>query len=69
MITGLDVSELQESKWSNTWVVVRDTSLFILGFGSIFVLLGMSATSIGSFVFDQQILLTHSHHYSQMALH
>jgi len=58
MITGLDVSELQESKWSNTWVVVRDTSLFILGFGSIFVLLGMSATSIGSFVFEQQILLT-----------
>ena len=58
VITGLDISELQQSKKSNTWTVVRDTSLFVLGFGSIFVLLGMSATTIGSFIFDQQILLT-----------
>jgi cytochrome c-type biogenesis protein len=58
LITGLDVAELQESKRSNSLAVIRDTSLFILGFGSIFVLLGMSATSFGSFVFDQQILLS-----------
>lgn len=58
VITGLDVSELQESKSSNTWTVFRDTSLFVLGFGSVFVLLGLSATTIGRFVFDQQILLT-----------
>ena len=58
VITGLDVSELQESKRSNSVAVIRDTSLFILGFGSIFVLLGLSATSIGSFVFEQQILLS-----------
>lgn len=58
IITGLDVAELQESKKSNTWAVTRDTGLFVLGFGAVFVLLGISATSIGSFVFDQQILLT-----------
>ena len=58
LITGLEVSELQESKKSNTWTVVRDTSLFVLGFGSVFVLLGLSATTIGRFIFNQQILLT-----------
>ena len=58
VVTGLDVGELEESKRSNAWAVSRDTGLFVLGFGAVFVLLGVSATSIGSFVFDQQILLT-----------
>ncbi len=58
IITGLDVSELEESKRSNALAVTRDTGLFVLGFGTVFVLLGVSATSIGSFVFEQQILLT-----------
>jgi cytochrome c-type biogenesis protein len=38
--------------------VIRDTSLFVLGFGSIFVLLGLSATTVGLFIFEQQILLS-----------
>lgn len=58
VVTGLDISELQESKRANALAVARDTGLFILGFGSVFVLLGVSATTIGSFIFDQQILLT-----------
>lgn len=58
VITGLDAAELQESKRANSLAVLRDTSLFVLGFGTIFVLLGLSATSIGRFVFEQQILLT-----------
>ena len=58
VVTGLDITELQESKRANALAVARDTSLFILGFGSVFVLLGISATTIGSVVFDQQILLT-----------
>ena len=58
VITGLDVGELEESKRSNALAVTRDTGLFVLGFGAVFVALGVSATSIGSFVFDQQILLT-----------
>lgn len=58
IITGLEVSELQESRKSNALAVTRDTGLFVLGFGTVFVLLGVSATSIGSVIFDQQILLT-----------
>lgn len=58
VITGLDVGELEQSKRSNALAVTRDTGLFVLGFGAVFVLLGVSATSVGSFVFDQQILLT-----------
>ena len=58
LITGLDIGELEESKRSNSLAVIRDTSLFIVGFGSIFVLLGLSATTIGQFVFEQQILLS-----------
>jgi len=57
IITGLDVGELQESKRANAWAVSRDTGLFVLGFGAVFVSLGVTATSVGSFVFDQQILL------------
>jgi cytochrome c-type biogenesis protein len=58
IITGLDVTELEKSKKSNAFAVTRDTGLFVLGFGTVFVLLGVSATSIGSVIFDQQILLT-----------
>lgn len=58
VITGLEVSELEESKRTNSLRVLRDTSLFILGFGAVFVLLGISATAIGEFIFEQQILLS-----------
>lgn len=58
LITGLDAAELEKSSKSNALAVARDTGLFVVGFGTIFVLLGLSATSIGQFVFDQQILLT-----------
>jgi cytochrome c-type biogenesis protein len=58
LVTGLDAAELQESNRANALAVFRDTSLFVLGFGTIFVLLGLSATSLGQFVFEQQILLT-----------
>lgn len=58
LITGLDATELQKSSKSNALAVTRDTGLFVFGFGTIFVLLGLSATSIGRFVFEQQILLT-----------
>ncbi len=58
IITGLDAAELQKSSRANAFAVSRDTGLFVLGFGTIFVLLGLSATSLGRFVFEQQILLT-----------
>ena len=58
VITGLDIAELEEDGRSNALAVTRDTSLFVGGFGLVFVLLGVSATTVGSFIFDQQILLT-----------
>ncbi len=58
IITGLDVGELQESRRSNALAVTRDTGLFVFGFGTVFVLLGISATAVGNVVFEQQILLT-----------
>ena len=58
LITGLDPGELEEGDRTHSWAIVRDTSLFILGFGSVFVLLGSSATGIGNWLFDNQTLLT-----------
>ncbi|MGD9798170.1 MAG: cytochrome c biogenesis CcdA family protein [Microbacteriaceae bacterium] len=57
IITGLDVTEPGDVR--HRWVkVARDTGLFILGFGSVFVLLGLSATSIGRVLFRNQVVLT-----------
>lgn len=58
LVTGLDVAELEGGDRSHTLPVLRDTSLFVAGFGTVFVLLGVSATSLGSLVVDNQILLT-----------
>lgn len=38
--------------------ITRDTALFIFGFGTVFVLLGLSASAIGRAVLQQQGLLT-----------
>ncbi|MGH9268242.1 MAG: cytochrome c biogenesis CcdA family protein, partial [Acidimicrobiales bacterium] len=37
--------------------VERDTGLFVLGFGAVFVLLGLSATSIGRLLFRNEVAL------------
>lgn len=58
IVTGLSATELQESDRSHTVAVARDTGLFVSGFTLVFVLLGLSASSIGGFLFDNQVLLT-----------
>ncbi len=58
IITGLDITEVDKGNRTQQWAVARDTGLFVLGFGSVFVLLGVSTTSIGGLFFDNQILLT-----------
>lgn len=58
VVTGLDIADLEDGSRRHSWTIVRDTSLFVLGFGSIFTLLGLSATTVGSFFFDNQLLLT-----------
>lgn len=58
LITGLDAGELEEGGRGNLLPILRDTLLFIAGFGSVFVLLGLSATGIGNWLFDNQTVLT-----------
>lgn len=58
IVTGLSVSELEEGGRQHTFRITRDTGLFVAGFGAVFVLLGMSASSIGRFLFDNQPVLT-----------
>lgn len=58
IVTGLDVGELGDDERAPLARIARDTSLFILGFGSVFVVLGLGATSLGSlFVDHQQVLI------------
>jgi len=58
MVTGLDISVLEEGAATNTKRVLGTTALFIAGFGTVFVLLGLTASSIGQPLRDHQELLT-----------
>jgi cytochrome c-type biogenesis protein len=58
MITGLEVSEIQDGARRHLGRVARDTGLFVAGFGTIFVLLGLSATTVGNALFRNKVLLT-----------
>jgi len=58
LVTGLDIAELSDPEHRATGRIVRRTALFVAGFGSVFVLLGISATTVGGVVFENQILLT-----------
>jgi cytochrome c-type biogenesis protein len=58
MVTGLDIAVLEESSGSNTKRVLGTTALFIAGFGTVFVLLGLTASSIGQPLRDHQEILT-----------
>lgn len=60
VITGLDVTAVDTSaSWrERQWPIARDTGLFILGFSSVFIGLGLSASAIGGVLFDNQLLLT-----------
>ncbi|MCP3935456.1 MAG: cytochrome c biogenesis protein CcdA [Actinomycetia bacterium] len=58
IITGLSAGELQEGGHKHTIAISRDTGMFVGGFTAVFVLLGLSASSIGNFFFDNQETLT-----------
>jgi cytochrome c-type biogenesis protein len=58
MVTGLDIAVLEEGAGSNTKRVLGTTALFIAGFGTVFVLLGLTASSIGQPLRDHQETLT-----------
>jgi len=58
MVTGLDVAELRDGDGHHVTRIVRDTGLFVLGFGTVFVVLGLGANAFGGAVSRNQILLT-----------
>ncbi|MDQ4134415.1 MAG: cytochrome c biogenesis protein CcdA [Actinomycetota bacterium] len=58
LITGLEVSDIQEGSRRQLGHIARDTGLFIAGFTVVFVLLQLSATAVGRAVFRNQVLLT-----------
>jgi cytochrome c-type biogenesis protein len=58
IVTGLDLVTLREGSRRYQGEIALTTGLFILGFGSVFVMLGLSASAIGSSLVDHQDLLT-----------
>jgi cytochrome c-type biogenesis protein len=58
MVTGLDLADLETGYKDNARRIVVTTSLFIAGFGTIFVALGLSASAFGQLLRDHQSILT-----------
>lgn len=58
IVTGLSAAELREGGRKHTLAISRDTGMFVGGFTAVFVLLGLSASSVGNFLFDNQVFLT-----------
>src|SRR5690348_1245508 len=58
VVSGVDLAELQDGSRVHARRIVTTTSLFILGFGSVFVALGLSASSLGQVLRDHQSVLT-----------
>jgi cytochrome c-type biogenesis protein len=58
LITGLSVGELREGDPRHLGRIAMNTGLFVLGFGVVFVLLGLVFTTAGHAVFVNQDTLT-----------
>lgn len=58
MVTGIDVTDGQDRSAGRLARVARDTVLFVAGFGLVFVLIGISATAVGSALQHNRVLLT-----------
>lgn len=58
MVTGLDFAESHTGVRRQMGRIVRDTSLFIAGFGVVFIIEGMLATALGEAVLRDRVLLT-----------
>jgi len=58
VVTGLDLTDAVQGSRHHLLRIARDTALFVVGFTVVFVLLGITATTIGSAVFrDKELLL------------
>jgi len=58
IVTGLEVAELREGGRRHLVRIARDTGLFIAGFSTVFILLGLSATALGRTLVRNQATLT-----------
>jgi cytochrome c-type biogenesis protein len=58
IVTGLDIAVLEGDAGAHTKRIVGTTALFIAGFGTVFVLLGMTASGIGQPLREHQETLT-----------
>jgi len=57
VITGLDLTDPEQGSRHHLLRIARDTCLFVAGFTVVFVLLGITATTIGSSIFRNKELL------------
>jgi len=57
IITGLEVGHL-DATGRRRGRILRDAALFVAGFSAVFILLGLSATAVGSALFDNQVAIT-----------
>jgi cytochrome c-type biogenesis protein len=58
MITGLEVAEIQEGAQVHLARIARDTGGFIAGFSAVFIVLGLSASTLGRAAFANRATLT-----------
>lgn len=58
LITGLDLTRHERVAGHQLARVARHTALFVAGFSAVFVLLGLSATTVGRSLFRNQAVLT-----------
>jgi cytochrome c-type biogenesis protein len=58
LVTGLDVTDIEEGASHNLGHIARDTGLFIAGFTTVFLLLQLSATAVSRVVFRNHVALT-----------
>ena len=58
LVTGLDLSSLEGGVRRYGVRIVRETCLFMVGFAVVFILLGVTATSVGQAVVRNHVLLT-----------
>ncbi|MGD9792061.1 MAG: cytochrome c biogenesis CcdA family protein [Acidimicrobiia bacterium] len=68
IVSGVSVGDLTSAKRGNTRRVASTTGMFVAGFSLVFILLGLSATTVGRALFDNQIVLTRASGAMVMAM-
>lgn len=60
VVTGVDVAELRGTTTTkvNSVRILRTTSLFVLGFSIVFILMGLTATALGESLYANKVILT-----------